>query len=81
MVDDHINAHILNLILMINIFRVRQFSGMTEKMSKSLLNGVIVVTDIASASVAKSKTGKAILGSFPMNVVVTSLDVVSKYYP
>lgn len=64
---------------MINVLRVRQLSGLTEKMSKSLLNGVIVVTDSISAPVAKSKNGKAILGSFPVNAVVASLDVVSKH--
>ena len=52
---------------------------MTEKMSRSLLNGVIIVTGTVGALIAKSKAGKAVLGSFPGSVLLASLDAVSKW--
>ena len=51
---------------------------MTEKLSKSLLNGVGIVSGSVMAPVVKSQSGKAFLRMLPGEVLLASLDAVSK---
>lgn len=51
---------------------------MTEKMSKSLLDGIGVATGSIVAPLAKSQTGKAFLAMVPGEVLLASLDALSK---
>lgn len=57
---------------------VRKLSKMTEKLSKSLLNGVGIVSGSVMAPVVKSKPGKAFLRMLPGEVLLASFDAVSK---
>ncbi|KAJ6817037.1 senescence/dehydration-associated protein-like isoform X1, chloroplastic [Iris pallida] len=61
-----------------SIRRVRKLSEMTEKMSESLLNGVIFVTGSVTAPLLQSKAGKAFFGMLPGEVLLASLDAVGK---
>lgn len=58
--------------------RVREISEVTENMSRSLLNGVVAVTSIASIPLVRSKAGRALLASVPGEVVLASLDAINK---
>ncbi|MQL78815.1 hypothetical protein Taro_011248 [Colocasia esculenta] len=51
---------------------------MTEKMSRSLLNGVVTVSGAVTTPVFKSTAGKALLGSVPGVVLLASLDAVNR---
>lgn len=51
---------------------------MTEKLSKSLLNGVGIVSGSVMGPVVNSKPGKAFLRMLPGEVLLASLDAVSK---
>lgn len=57
---------------------VRKLSKMTEKLSKSLLNGVGIVSGSVMAPVIKSQQGKAFLKMLPGEVLLASLDALSK---
>ncbi|XP_061371165.1 senescence/dehydration-associated protein At4g35985, chloroplastic-like [Gastrolobium bilobum] len=61
-----------------NLKRVRKLSKMTEKLSKSLLNGVGIVSGSVMGPVVKSQTGKAFLRMLPGEVLLASLDAVNK---
>ncbi|KAL1363501.1 hypothetical protein AAHE18_03G153300 [Arachis hypogaea] len=61
-----------------NLKRVRKLSKMTEKLSKSLLNGVGIVSGSVMTPVLKSKTGKKFLKMLPGEVLLASLDALSK---
>lgn len=61
-----------------NLKRVRKVSKMTEKMSKTMLNGVQFATGSVMAPVVKSKAGKAFLSMVPGEVLLASLDAVNK---
>ncbi|KAK7319946.1 hypothetical protein RJT34_04675 [Clitoria ternatea] len=61
-----------------NLKRVRKLSKMTEKLSKSLLNGVGIVSGAVMAPVVKSQPGKAFLRMLPGEVLLASLDAVNK---
>lgn len=61
-----------------SIRRVRKLSEMTEKMSESLLNGVIFVTGSVTAPLLQSRAGKAFFGMLPGEVLLASLDAVGK---
>ncbi|KAF5198080.1 Senescence/dehydration-associated protein [Thalictrum thalictroides] len=58
--------------------RVRNLSKMTEKMSKSLLNGVGVVSGSVVKPIIKSPAGKALLANVPGEVLLASLDAINK---
>ncbi|KAF9616028.1 hypothetical protein IFM89_027967 [Coptis chinensis] len=58
--------------------RVRKLSKTTEKMSKSLLNGVGFVTGSVVKPIARSPAGKALLANVPGEVLLASLDAVNK---
>ncbi|XP_010267145.1 PREDICTED: senescence/dehydration-associated protein At4g35985, chloroplastic-like [Nelumbo nucifera] len=58
--------------------RVRKLSKMTEKMSKSLLDGVGVVTGSVVVPLARSQAGKTFLAMVPGEVLLASLDAVNK---
>lgn len=60
-----------------NLKRVRKLSKMTEKLSKSLLNGVGILSGSVMAPVIKSQ-GKAFLKMLPGEVLLASLDALNK---
>ncbi|KAK3210622.1 hypothetical protein Dsin_015328 [Dipteronia sinensis] len=62
-----------------NIKRVRKMSKMTEKLSKSMLGAVGVVAGSVMKPLVRSQTGKAFLSMVPGEVLLASLDAVSKY--
>lgn len=57
---------------------MRKLTNMTEKLSKSLLNGVGIVSGSLMAPVLKSQPGQAFLRMLPGEVLLASLDAVSK---
>lgn len=58
--------------------RVRNVSAMTEKMSRSLLDGVVLVTSSVAAPLVQSKAGKTFFSMLPGEVLLASLDAVNK---
>ncbi|XP_028781065.1 senescence/dehydration-associated protein At4g35985, chloroplastic [Neltuma alba] len=61
-----------------NLKRVRNVSKMTEKLSKSLVNGVGIVSGSVMGPVVRSKPGQAFLKMLPGEVLLASLDAVNK---
>lgn len=53
---------------------------MTEKISKRMLDGVQFATGSVMAPVVKSQAGKSFLSMVPGEVLLASLDAVSKYH-
>ncbi|XP_041009087.1 senescence/dehydration-associated protein At4g35985, chloroplastic-like [Juglans microcarpa x Juglans regia] len=58
--------------------RVRKLSKMTDKLSKSMLDGIGIATGSVMKPVVKSQAGKAILAMVPGQVLLASLDAVNK---
>ncbi|XP_059276759.1 senescence/dehydration-associated protein At4g35985, chloroplastic-like [Lycium ferocissimum] len=58
--------------------RVRKLSKMTEKMSKSMLNGVGVATGSVMGPMVRSQAGMKFLTMVPGEVLLASLDAVNK---
>ncbi|OAY27215.1 senescence/dehydration-associated protein At3g51250 isoform X1 [Manihot esculenta] len=58
--------------------RVRKLSNMTEKLSKTMLDGVGIATGSVMGTVVKSQAGKALLSTVPGEVILASLDAVNK---
>lgn len=52
---------------------------MTEKMSRSLLDGVLSVTGSLATPVLRSRAGKSVLATVPGEALLASLDAVSKW--
>ncbi|KEH27196.1 putative senescence/spartin-associated [Medicago truncatula] len=63
-----------------NLIRVRKLTNMTEHLSKSLLNGVGIVSGSLMAPVLKSQPGQAFLKMLPGEVLLASLDAVNKVF-
>ncbi|KAK7358382.1 hypothetical protein VNO77_00309 [Canavalia gladiata] len=61
-----------------NLKRVRKMSKMTDKLSKSLLKGVGIVSGTMISPVIQSEPGKAFLKMLPGEVMLASLDAVNK---
>lgn len=61
-----------------SVHRVRKLSKMTEKMTKSLLDGVLFATGSVTKPLIRSQAGKAFLNTVPGEVLLASLDAVSK---
>ncbi|XP_043719764.1 senescence/dehydration-associated protein At4g35985, chloroplastic-like [Telopea speciosissima] len=61
-----------------NLKRVRKISKMTERMSKSLLDGITVATGSMVEPVARSQAGTAFLNMVPGEVLLASLDAVNQ---
>ncbi|XXG57365.1 hypothetical protein AAC387_Pa03g4537 [Persea americana] len=61
-----------------SVKRVRKLSKMTEKMSKSLLDGVLFATGSVTKPLIRSQAGKAFLNTVPGEVLLASLDAVNK---
>ncbi|XP_027343211.1 senescence/dehydration-associated protein At4g35985, chloroplastic-like [Abrus precatorius] len=61
-----------------NLKRVRKLSSMTEKLSKSFLSGVGIVSGTVMGPVVKSKPGKAFLKKLPGEVMLASFDALNK---
>ncbi|KAJ0766499.1 putative senescence/spartin-associated [Helianthus annuus] len=59
---------------------VRKLSKMTESMSKAMLNGVGIATGSVMGPVVRSQAGKTFFSMVPGEVLLASLDAVSKYY-
>lgn len=57
---------------------MRKLSEMTERMSQSLLDAVVTLTGTIGAPLLQSKTGKAFLATVPGEVLLASLDAISK---
>ncbi|KAK4344285.1 hypothetical protein RND71_037379 [Anisodus tanguticus] len=58
--------------------RVRKLSKMTEKMSKSMLNGLGIATGSVMGPMVRSQAGKKFLTMVPGEVLLASLDAVNK---
>lgn len=56
----------------------RKVSQMTEKMSKAMLDGVGVATGSIMGPMVRSKAGNKFLSMVPGEVLLASLDAVSK---
>ncbi|ESQ55961.1 hypothetical protein EUTSA_v10025458mg [Eutrema salsugineum] len=61
-----------------NLQRVRKLSRATEKLSKTMLNGVGIVSGSVMAPIVKSKPGKAFFSMVPGEVLLASLDALNK---
>ncbi|CAK7337508.1 unnamed protein product [Dovyalis caffra] len=61
-----------------SIKRVRKLSKMTEKLSKTMLDGVGIATGAVMTPLVKSQAGKAFLSMVPGEVLLASLDAVNK---
>ncbi|KAM5547565.1 senescence/dehydration-associated protein [Rosa sericea] len=61
-----------------NLKRVRRLSKMTSNLSKSMLDGVGLVTGSVMKPVVKSQAGKAFLNMVPGQVLLASLDAINK---
>lgn len=57
---------------------VRKLSKMTEKLSKTMIDGVGIATGSVMAPLVKSQAGKAFLAMVPGEVLLASLDAVGK---
>lgn len=57
---------------------MRRLSKMTEKMSKAMLNGVGIVSGSVMGPVVRSQAGKTFLSMVPGEILLASLDAVSK---
>lgn len=53
---------------------------MTENMSRSLLDGIVLVTGTVAAPLVQSRAGKSFFSMLPGEVLLASLDAVSKCY-
>lgn len=60
------------------MYSVRRLSKMTEKMSKAMLNGVGIVSGSVMGPVVRSQAGKKLLSMVPGEILLASLDAVSK---
>lgn len=69
--------HILHFNFCVT-FSVRKMSKMTEKLSKTMLDGVGIATGAVMAPMMKSEAGKKFLNMVPGEVLLASLDAVSK---
>ncbi|PON45164.1 Senescence/spartin-associated [Parasponia andersonii] len=58
--------------------RVRKLSKMTEKLSKTMLDGIGLATGAVMAPMIKSQAGKKFLAMVPGEVLLASLDAVNK---
>lgn len=58
---------------------MRKLSKTTEKISKSMLNGIGIATGAVMRPVVRSQAGKAFLAMVPGEVLLASLDAVSKF--
>ncbi|XP_027358678.1 senescence/dehydration-associated protein At4g35985, chloroplastic-like [Abrus precatorius] len=63
-----------------NLIRVRKLSNMTENLSKSLLNGVGIMSGSVMAPALRSQPGQAFLKMLPGEVLLASLDAVNKVF-
>ncbi|XP_020221350.1 senescence/dehydration-associated protein At4g35985, chloroplastic [Cajanus cajan] len=63
-----------------NLKRVRKLTNMTEKLTKSLLDGVGIMSGSVMAPVLKSQPGQALLKMLPGEVLLASLDAVNRVF-
>ncbi|RDY07385.1 Senescence/dehydration-associated protein, chloroplastic, partial [Mucuna pruriens] len=63
-----------------NLIRVRKLSNMTEKLTKSLLDGVGIMSGSAMTPVLKSQPGQTFLKMLPGEVLLASLDAVNRVF-
>lgn len=67
-----------NNCIFLFLHSVRKLSKMTEKLSKSMLDVVGVATGSVMAPLVKSQAGKTFFSTVPGEVLLASLDAVSK---
>lgn len=60
------------------ILSVRKLSKMTESMSKAMLSGVGIATGSVMGPMVRSQAGKTFFSMVPGEVLLASLDAVSK---
>ncbi|KAG4940654.1 hypothetical protein JHK87_044525 [Glycine soja] len=63
-----------------NLKRVRKLTNMTEKLTKSLLDGVGIMSGSVMTPVLKSQPGQAFLNMLPGEVLLASLDAVNRVF-
>ncbi|BAU02929.1 hypothetical protein LR48_Vigan10g008200 [Vigna angularis] len=63
-----------------NLKRVRKLTNMTEKLTKSLLDGVGIISGSVMTPVLKSQPGQAFLNMLPGEVLLASLDAVNRVF-
>ncbi|KHN40385.1 senescence/dehydration-associated protein At4g35985, chloroplastic-like [Glycine soja] len=63
-----------------NLKRVRKLTNMTEKLTKSLLDGVGIMSGSMMTPVLKSQPGQAFLKMLPGEVLLASLDAVNRVF-
>ncbi|XP_047150022.1 senescence/dehydration-associated protein At4g35985, chloroplastic-like [Vigna umbellata] len=63
-----------------NLKRVRELTNMTEKLTKSLLDGVATTSGSVMTRVLKSQPGQALLKMLPTEVPLASLDSVTRVF-
>ncbi|CAJ1951663.1 unnamed protein product [Sphenostylis stenocarpa] len=63
-----------------NLKRVRKLTNMTEKLTKSLLDGVGIMSGSVMTPVLKSQPGQAFLKMLPGEVLLASLDAVNRVF-
>ncbi|KAK7245453.1 hypothetical protein RIF29_40299 [Crotalaria pallida] len=63
-----------------NLKRARELSNMTERLSKSLLEGVGIMSGSVMAPMLNSQPGQALLRMLPGEVLLASLDAVNKVF-
>ncbi|KAG5067700.1 hypothetical protein JHK85_000077 [Glycine max] len=63
-----------------NLKRVRKLTNMTEKLTKSLVDGVGIMSGSMMTPVLKSQPGQAFLKMLPGEVLLASLDAVNRVF-
>ncbi|KAG5107886.1 hypothetical protein JHK84_044793 [Glycine max] len=63
-----------------NLKRVRKLTNMTERLTKSLLDGVGIMSGSVMTPVLKSQPGQAFLNMLPGEVLLASLDAVNRVF-
>ena len=58
---------------------MRKLSATTERMSQSLLDGIIFVTETLTAPAFRSRAGNSVLSSAPGEALLATIDAVSKW--
>ncbi|KAJ7560990.1 hypothetical protein O6H91_03G010200 [Diphasiastrum complanatum] len=63
-----------------NIKRAKKISGMSEKVAKAVLSGVVMSTEFFTSFMVKSKTSRRFVKLLPGEVALVSLDAYAKIF-
>jgi len=69
-----LNIQINDVVLCLDVYRVKKMTKMTESVANGVLTGVVKVSGYFTSSVANSKAGKKFFSFLPGEVVLASLD-------